>query len=340
MTFLFQMLYWTTDGTLYGLKIFSRSTIETIPQKSIEFIFSVCRHFVPWDQNITASLREVVFMKIGFVGAGKVGFSLGKYFCQKGLAVAGFFSKNPKSAIEAAEFTGTEKFDTMKQIAEVSDVLFLTVPDGQVIPVWEQLKEYNLAGKIISHCSGALSSTVFSGSRKAGASCYSAHPFLAVSDKFYSYQDFQNALFTIEGSPEEMDKMCGLFLSCGNKVQKSRPEDKMRYHAAASVASNFMVTLAFEAQKILEQSGFSEKSAKEALSYLMRQNLDSIIQRGPAAALTGPIERGDAGTVKGHISVLAPKERLFYIPMARATLSLAKEKHPGRDYQELEELLK
>jgi predicted dinucleotide-binding enzyme len=46
-------------------------------------------------------------MKIGFIGAGKVGFSLGKYFCEHGLDVIGYFSRNPQSALQAAEFTGT-----------------------------------------------------------------------------------------------------------------------------------------------------------------------------------------------------------------------------------------
>ncbi len=278
-------------------------------------------------------------MDIGMIGAGKVGFSLGKYFTLHGVKVSGYYSRNPKSAKEAAEFTGTKAFDTMKQIVEVSDVLVLTVPDGQISTVWKELKELELAGKIMIHCSGALTTDVFANKAK-DTFVYSVHPLLAVSDKYESYEIFKDALFTIEGSPERMEEMCILFQSCGNRIQPIKKESKMLYHAAASLASNFMVTIADTAQLMLQRCGFSEEMSENALSVLMRENINSVIQKGTKAALTGPIERADTGTVKGHLSVLNEEERAVYLALARETVKLAEKKHPERSYQEMEEVLK
>ena len=94
-------------------------------------------------------------MKFGFIGAGKVGFSLGKYFADHGLTVTGYYSEWKKDAIEASEFTGSNAYDHMEQLVKDSDVLFLTVPDGVIASVWEQVKSYHISGKIVCHCSGA-----------------------------------------------------------------------------------------------------------------------------------------------------------------------------------------
>ena len=227
----------------------------------------------------------------------------------------------------------------MKQIVEVSDVLVLTVPDGQIPFVWEELRELDLAGKIMLHCSGALTTDVFEKKRE-DTYVYSVHPLLAVSDKYESYKIFKDALFTIEGSPERMEEMCILFRSCGNRIQPIEKKSKMLYHAAAAVASNFMVTIADCAQEMLKRCGFSDEMAGEALSVLMRENINSVIEKGTAAALTGPIERADTGTVKGHLSVLTEEERRLYLALARRTVKLAEKKHPERSYQKMEELLK
>lgn len=309
--------------------------------------------------------KEVMIMKVGFIGAGKVGFSLGKYFKTHNVDVVGYYSRNPQSAEEAADFTGTKTFDTMKQLAEVSDVLFLTVPDGKIAEVWYQMKDYDLNGKIVTHCSGALTSNVLDGAGSKGAYAYSSHPLLAVSDKYESYKDIGDALFTIEGNTEKMDVMCGLFNFCGNRTQQMRAENKVLYHTAASVASNFMVTLADVAGEMLRECGFSEEDSRDAMAPLMMDNMRSILDRGPEKSLTGPIERADSETVKGHLAAIAATVSStesgadageaggrfrgtacisdtaeLYRVLARRTIKLAKRKHPDRDYTEMEEILR
>ena len=119
-------------------------------------------------------------MKTGFIGAGKVGFTLGKYFSSKendSIKVTGYYSRNTKSAEEAAQFTETQAFTDMGALIEASDVLFLTVPDGSIKEVYEQVRQYPIQGKYICHCSGSLSAgEAFPGIDQTGAYEYSVHP--------------------------------------------------------------------------------------------------------------------------------------------------------------------
>ena len=135
-------------------------------------------------------------MKIGFIGAGKVGFSLGRYLKENEYTVTGYYSRSPASAEDAAKFTNTLKFDTMKQLVEVSDVLFLTVPDGEIPVVWERLKEIDIYEKIICHTSGVLGSEVFSGMENHNVYGFSVHPAYAISNKYESYKDLKSTFFT------------------------------------------------------------------------------------------------------------------------------------------------
>ena len=77
-------------------------------------------------------------MKIGFVGAGKVGFSLGKYFNKNNINVVGYFSKNIASAKEAANFTNTNYYESLKNLIECSDIIIITTPDSQIGEVWQE----------------------------------------------------------------------------------------------------------------------------------------------------------------------------------------------------------
>lgn len=278
-------------------------------------------------------------MRIGFIGAGKVGFSLGRYLTEHEYTVTGYYSKSLASAEDAAKFTETNKYETMKQLVEVSDVLFLTVPDGEIPVVWERLKEIDLNNKIICHTSGALGSEVFSGMENQKVYGFSVHPILAISDKYESYKDIQSAFFTIEGSSEKIDEVAGIFLKCKNRVQIIDSSQKIKYHAACSIVSNFAVTLADMAGRMLLECGFEEKTIFETMGPLILGNAHNIVEKGTVEALTGPIERGDIETVEKHMSVLRGDELSLYKALARRTLCLAKEKNPNRNYNSMMEVL-
>ena len=126
-------------------------------------------------------------MQISFIGAGKVGVSLGKYFISKGRKVGGYYSLSPKSAAWAANFTNTKQYQSIEEIISSSDMIFFTVPDDKIGEVWEAAKPY-AHGKIIAHCSGIHSSNIFSDIDRTGSMAYSIHPLCAVSDRETSWQ--------------------------------------------------------------------------------------------------------------------------------------------------------
>ena len=87
-------------------------------------------------------------MKIGFIGAGKVGFTLGKYFCEHGIEVTGYHSRSIQSAKKAAAFTATAAYEDRSQLVADSDVLFFTVPDACIASTFEAVRHESIRGKV------------------------------------------------------------------------------------------------------------------------------------------------------------------------------------------------
>ena len=270
-------------------------------------------------------------MKFGFIGAGKVGFSLGKYFAAHDLDVVGYYSEVKEDSLEAAEFTNSKSYDSLDEIVADSDVLFLTVPDDSLEDVWNKLNSCHFTDKIICHTSGVHTSEIFSGLDNHNSYGYSIHPLCAINDKFKSYEDLSKIYFTIEGNKEKLDAMSNLFLRLGNQVNIIDTKDKARYHLAATMASNLVVGLVDMAESIIPH---------DALVPILKSNMYHIIEDGTVGALTGPIERGDANTIKMHLEALKDSELDAYKTVSRHTLNVAKKKNPDRDYTEIEELLK
>lgn len=279
-------------------------------------------------------------MKFGFIGAGKVGFSLGKYLADNNQTLVGYYSKFEKDALEAAEFTDSKSYTDLELLVKDSEVLFLTVPDGLIEEVWNQIKETDIRGKIICHTSGALSSEVFSDISKRGGFGFSIHPLFAVSDKYHSYKELSGSYFTIEGSKEKIEDMKTLFESFGNAVCVISKEDKVKYHGAAAIASNLVVGLIGLSEQLLMECGFDKESAHNALSPIIKGNVGHIIDDGCQMALTGPIERNDIETVKKHLAVLEGNSCQIYQTVSRQVLDIAKMKNKDRDYSKMEEILK
>jgi len=140
-------------------------------------------------------------MKIGFIGAGKVGFSLGKFFTAGGITVTGYFSRHRESAVEAAAFTNTKSYESLATIVKESDALFLTVPDGEIISVYEKLRTCGISGKQICHTSGALSAgEAFPRIQEYGAYGYSIHPLFPVSSKKKAGRNWGMLFFALKAT--------------------------------------------------------------------------------------------------------------------------------------------
>ena len=296
---------------------------------------------MPGHINRAGPILERDSMKIGFIGAGKVGVSLGKFFSEGGWQVSGYYSRSISSAEEAAAFIGTKAYRTKAHLVRASDAVFLTVPDGSISEVYEEIQSENIDGKQICHCSGSLTAEeVFSGIRGKGAYGYSIHPLFPVSSKENSWKELSGAYFCLEGDGPHLPEWKKRLESLGPRVQMISGKDKVRYHAACVISSNLVCGLIRESMEILESCGFSENAAREALGPLVRSNTEHLIREGPVSALTGPVERCDTGTVEKHLRCFkSPEEREMYRVLSEKLTEIAAEKHPETDYTELKRVL-
>lgn len=282
---------------------------------------------------------EVIVIRISFIGAGKVGFSLGKYLKESKFKVVGYYSKNLGSAKDAAKFTETKYFNDLQEVIDSSDVIFITTPDGVIEVVWNELKELSIKNKIICHCSGSLSSDVFSNIEDLSSHGYSIHPMFAISDKYNSYQKLRQAYITIEGSQKYLSEIKRVIETLGNKVQVISKEKKYLYHTASVVASNHVLALIQQSVIYLKECGFSEEEGLKALYPLIINNIMNIKLKGINNSLTGPVERGDVNTIEGHIDCLLGEDKDLYKLLSKKLLHIANEKNNDRDYKKLEEIL-
>lgn len=280
-------------------------------------------------------------LRIGFIGAGKVGFSLGKFFSEGGLNVSGYFSRNPASAREAADFTGSQAFETLADVAKACDAIIITVPDGAIANVYQQLRAHDLTGKQICHCSGSLNAEeVFCDLDAQGATGYSLHPLFPVSSKTETYKELAHAYFCIEGSPEHLDEWKSRIEGLGPKVQLISSTAKKRYHAACCISSNLVCALVNQSIQMLCSCGFNKDDALMAIAPLMRANVEHIIEAGPRDALTGPVERNDVPTVQAHLTCIDdPLERNLYSLASLELVKLAQERHPEADFAQLTQII-
>ncbi|MDE5931339.1 MAG: DUF2520 domain-containing protein [Lachnospiraceae bacterium] len=262
-------------------------------------------------------------MKIGMIGAGRVGCSIGKYLTDNGKTVIGFYSRTYENAAEAAEFTGTDCFHKMEELVALSDTLFITTPDGQIGAVWERMKEMSVNERIVCHFSGSLSSDVFTGIDERKAYGASIHPMLAFRDRFTSYRQLQNCFFTLEGHSYALRRLEELLRELGNPYCQTEAAQKAKYHCAASVLSNDVLALLDMGFGLLVQCGFTEKEALQASKALISGNVENVLENGTLPSMTGPILRGDVSTVKKHLDVLEGEEREIHRLLGKRLLGMA-----------------
>ena len=283
-------------------------------------------------------------MKIGFVGAGRAGCSLGKYFTTKAaqadVTVTGYNSIVEEEARWAARFTGSSVFERIEDVIAASDAIILSTPDGAIKKVWDMIDKKNLTGKMICHLSGSLSSDVFSGIDTYGGYAISIHPMFAFSNKDSVYQQLDSVSFTLEGHPYAVNVWQQLLDALGNRSVVIDQAKKPKYHAAASILSNQVIAVLATGYELLEECGFSEQEARTFSAALVRDNVEHVIADGCVSALTGPIERGDVGTVKKHLQELNDMQKEMYRVCGSKLLELAGCKNSQTDYAALKSVLK
>jgi predicted short-subunit dehydrogenase-like oxidoreductase (DUF2520 family) len=197
----------------------------------------------------------------------------------------------------------------------------------------------SIKNKIICHCSGSLSSEVFSNIESHNAFGYSIHPMFAISDKYNSHKKLKEAFITIEGSIKHIDFVKNMFYELGNKTKIISIKDKSIYHAASVVVSNHVIALVEEAVSLLHKYGFNEEEAIEALYPLIKNNISNIRDRGLIKSLTGPVERNDVETVERHLECLNNEDRELYKLLSKRLLRMAKLKNKDKCYGKIENMI-
>lgn len=282
----------------------------------------------------------MIIIKIGIIGAGKVGFSVGKYLKNKDVNVIGYFSRNENSSLEASLFTNTKNYLDLKSLVKESDTIIISTSDTEIDGVWNQIKEMSIKNKIICHLSGSLSSNIFSNINEYTAYGYSIHPIYPINNKYNSYKNLNNAFITIEGNEKYINKVESFISKLGNKTKIIKSKDKALYHASSVIVSNLFIGLLSISIESLKKYGFKEEEAIKALYPLIKSNIENIKEYGLMDSLTGPIERLDYKTVLNHISSLEELDnRDIYRLLSKKILDIAKEKNKDRDYMGLEKLL-
>lgn len=277
-------------------------------------------------------------MNIGFIGAGKAGIALGRYLVDCNQKVVGYASATYASAQDAASFTNSRVFSSAAELAQASDLIFITTPDGVISSVWKELREVHrnnesvLTSKIIAHCSGCCASDIFEGAHEIGIPVCSVHPLLAFGDKEIAHLQVARAHFSVEGDEKALSIIIPLFEDLGNSVHLIKATDKTRYHAAAVFASNLVLSPLENATELLKQCGFTEDDARDALKPLVYGNIENFFNLGAAASLTGPVERNDLSTVSDHLHSLDDKRAALYRALTWSLIDIAKRKYPSRTY--------
>jgi predicted short-subunit dehydrogenase-like oxidoreductase (DUF2520 family) len=205
-------------------------------------------------------------------------------------------------------------------------VLILAVPDTAIAEVAYDVARVGPAppGCAALHLSGALSTDVLAPLHGAGYALGSMHPLVAVADPWLAADRLMEAGFALAGEPAAISAARRLVDALEGLPLVIPPALRPTYHAAAVMASNYVVALTAAAIRMLGAANVSEPDALRALLPLLRGTLANIEQLGLPAALTGPIPRGDVDTIRLHLARLSPADRVLYCGLGLELLRLAR----------------
>ena len=243
-------------------------------------------------------------LRVGIVGPGRVGTALARALRAAHVEVDGPVGRGERPAR--------------------CDAIVLCVPDGEIAAAAEAV---TAAAPLVGHTSGA---TPLSALAHAGVPGFGLHPLQSFA---HPGVRFEGAGAAVAGTtPEALAFATALAERLGMTPFEIDDEGRAAYHAAASVASNFLVTLEAAAEAIASGAGLGRDDARALLMPLVRQTVENVAELGPEAALTGPIARGDETTVaaqRAAVEEAAPQLLELFDELVRHTRSLAAQRTPA-----------
>jgi len=192
--------------------------------------------------------------------------------------------------------------------AQGVDLVLLCVPDGAIAGLAATLEPDDHA--LVAHCAGSLGLEVLAPAVRPA----SVHPLVALPDAERGAVALQGAWFAVAGD----DEVRHVVDSLGGHAVEVDDEHRALYHAAAVIASNHLVALMGQVERLAARIGVP----LEAFLGLVRGTIEHVAELGAAQALTGPVARGDWATVARHLEALAPQEREAYLALAASAAQL------------------
>lgn len=250
--------------------------------------------------------------RIGMVGVGAVGTTLAAALAACGYPVVALAGRTSARAAWLAEhLPSTPAVVSPAEAVQLAELVFLAVPDDALASVAAELPWQ--AGQAVVHCSGATPARVLAVAGERGALYGSFHPLLSISRVLPTTADevlarLEGCTFAIEAPAplaEVLEHMAAAFHA---RTVMLEERDRVPYHLAAVLTANYTVTLLAAATDLWASFGATREEALAALLPLLRSTLTNLAQLGLAQSLTGPIARGDLGTVFAHLRYIADQQ--------------------------------
>jgi predicted short-subunit dehydrogenase-like oxidoreductase (DUF2520 family) len=277
---------------------------------------------------------------VAIAGAGRMGAALGLLLRERGVPVVAIAGRDPVRAAAAAKFIGgaVQPLSYAELPAQASRIL-IAVPDDALESIAAILAEAGMRDGAAIHTSGARGPEALAALESRGVSCAAMHPLQTVTTPQQGLSALPGSAFGISGggpagSNRALDWALEIVALLEGKPLLIASGMRPLYHAAAVMASNYLVALIDSAVILMGAAGVEPGDALQALAPLIRASAENTLEAGPSAALTGPIERGDAGTVLAHLQALASAPeavRELYRQAGLHTADMAERKGPSRD---------
>jgi len=264
-------------------------------------------------------------LKIGFIGAGTVGTALSVRLSSGGYPVVAVSSRSRASAENLARAVkGCRVFDSNQGVADNAELIFITTPDDVITLVAAQVKWH--PGQSVAHCSGADSTDILQPARKSGAQVGVFHPLQTFASTRQAIENIPGSTFALEAEAPLINTLKDMATVLDGHWVELKASDKVLYHTAAVIACNYMVTLVKLATDLWQTFGVPPQQATRALLPLLRGTIHNIETVGIPKCLTGPIARGDIGTIQKHLDALnqtAPSLLPTYRELGLQTIPVA-----------------
>jgi predicted short-subunit dehydrogenase-like oxidoreductase (DUF2520 family) len=263
------------------------------------------------------------------IGAGPVATALAGALRLGGVPVLGLWARRSAQARAAGASAGVAAFSSAPpDLLLETQVVILAVRDRVIGEVAAMLVGTGLIGKrhVLLHCAGAASARELLGGVAAEvAGIGTLHPLSAISDGKLAMRALRGTVFGVEGDEAGRAAAGKLVAALGGVVLALDSNQMAAYHAAAALASNYLVATIDAAAAVLASAGVAPEKAAQALVPLAEGSLRNIAAQGTTSGLTGPVRRGDVETVRRHLKTLQDKPELaeIYRALAKRAVEIA-----------------